>query len=252
MSLSFSDVLTRLASQAQVSLDEDTGLPNLSRQEEHRFTLYLNEAATWVWRGLFEQWTLPDLITGTEVTLATGGIIAAADIDSATFWTVWDSDPRLALPEARLRLQNRATAKANGDLIVEGGTAGDTVFVIHRLRIPKWTAVLASGFGATVSADTRLWNKECGSDGDGHVYRALAADVSPDAFETPTAWLPVTLPETLLEPLTAKALANKLRTDGQPAIADSWETSARMWMESRAIEAERQPHEKPWLYNANA
>ena len=250
MSLTYSDILTRFASHAQVALDETTGLPVLNRQEEHRFTIYLNEAATWIWRGLYEQWTLPDLIEGTAVTLATGGIITAADIDNATFWTVWDTDPRLELPEDRQRLQKRATAKANGDLIVEDGTAGDTVYVVYRLRIPKWTAVLATA-AVTVSIDTRLWDKVCDCDGTGNVYRALIADVTPDDFTVTTSWLPVTLPETLLEPLTAKALSLKMRTDGQLDIANAWEDTATRWMESRALESERQPFEKPWLYNSN-
>lgn len=251
MSLPFATVLTKFASNVQVALDETTGLPTLKRQEEHRFTQYLNEAATWIWRGKYQNWTLPDLITGVEVTLATGGIIEAADIDSADFWSVWSSDPRLALPEDRARLALRATAKPNGDLLLENGTAGDTVYVIYRIRIPKWTAVTASGFASTVSLDTRLWNKKCNNDGDGNVYRALAADVSPDDFTVTTNWLPVTLPETLLEPITAKALANKARADAQFDIATAWEDQAERWMETRARAAEQQPGEKPWLYNQN-
>ena len=251
MSLPFATLLTKLASNVQCALDETTGLPTLKRQEEHRFTQYLNEAAAWIWRGKYQNYTLPDLITGTSATLASGGIITAATIDSSDFWSVWSTDPRLELPEDRARLAIRATAKPNGDLLVESGTAGDTVYVIYRLRIPKWTAVLASDFGSTVSADTRLWNKECGNDGDGQVYRALAADVSPDDFTVTASWLPVTLPETLLEPITAKALANKARADAQFDISNIWEEQAERWMETRARAAEQQPGEKPWLTNQN-
>jgi hypothetical protein len=171
MTLTFQDILTRFASQAQVALDADTGLPTLSRQEEHRFTQYLNEAAAWVWRGKFDRWTFPELITGKTVTLGASGLITAATLDNATFWSVWDTDPRNAQVTERQRLQLRATAKGNGDLLVDEGAAGNTVFVIYRTRVPKWTAVLASGYASTVSVETRLWNKLCGTDGDGEVYR---------------------------------------------------------------------------------
>lgn len=251
MSLTFTDVLTRFASQANVSLNETTGLPEPSRQEEHRFTLYLNEAAAWIWRGLFKSWTLPDILTGDTVTLGTGGIIAATDVDSSTFYTVWESDPRLELPEDRHRLQKRASQKENGDIVVESGTSGDEVYVIYRTRIPKWTAVEATT-AATVSIGTLLWDKTCGDCGSGNVYRALVADASPDDFTDTSLWTPVTLPDTLLEPLTAKAMAIKLRTDGQPAIAATWEETAIEWMHSRSRESEVNPGEKPWLYNSNS
>lgn len=253
MSLTFSTILDRLAAQVQTAFDETTGAPILNRQEEHRFTAYLNEAAAWIWRGKYQNYTLPDLITGVEVTLGTDGIIAAADIDNADFWTVWSSDPRLALPEDRAALALRATAKPNGDLIVQNGNAGDTAYVIHRTRIPKWTAVLASGFGSTVSIDTRLWNKLCpnDADSDGHVYRALIANASPDDFTDTASWLPVALPETLLEPITAKALSLRFRADGQYEAASQHEDVAERWMETRARAAEQQPYEKPWLYSEN-
>jgi hypothetical protein len=249
MTLSFQDILTRFASQAQVALDEDTGLPTLSRQEEHRFTQYLNEAAAWVWRGKFDRWTLPEFITGKTVALASGGIITAATLDQATFWSVWESDPRDAMPTDRQRLQLRATAKGNGDVIVDEGEAGTSVFVIYRTRVPKWSAVLASGYSSTVSAETRLWNKVCGNDGNGEVYRALVADANMDDFTDTTEWLPVNIQETLLETLVAKAMAIKLRNDGQPAIAEPHEQAAHLWLENRARDANAD--DKPWLYNAN-
>lgn len=247
--LNFQEILYRFAAQAQVTLDATTGLPAPSREEEHRFTIYLNEAAAWVWRSVYQQWTLPEMITGATVTLATGGIIEAADIDDATFWTVWDTDPRLELPEDRQRLQKRATAKANGDLIVEDGTVGATVFVIYRIRVPKWSAVLSDVPGDPPEQQgTRIWFKA----EDGNVYRSVpdANNVHSD-YQNPANWLPVTLPETLLEPLIAKALANKFLSDGQPAPAAALEEQAIAWMESRALEAEKQPREKPWLYNQN-
>lgn len=252
MSLSFQDVLGNFCIQAQVALDEETGLPTPNRQEQHRFTQWLNEAATWVWRGQFQQWTFPELITGATVTLATGGIVTAADIDNATFWSVWQSDPRLAQEGERQRLALKATAKANGDLIVDGQADGAEVFVIWRTTIPKWSAVLAAGFSQAVSVGTRLWNKQDGDCGDGHVYRALVADATPDDFDSATQWAAVTLPEVLLEPVVAKAMQLKMRGDGLPGVAQMWEGTALNWMESRAIEAERAPHEKPWLYNQNA
>lgn len=251
MSLPFATLLNRLAADVQATLDDTTGEATLLRQEEHRLTIYLNEAASWIWRGKYQNWTFPELITGTSATLTTGGIITAATIDSADFWSVWSSDPRLAQPEDRARLALRAIAKPNGDLLVENGNSGTTVYVIYRTRVPKWTAVTASGFSAPVSLDTRLWNKQCNNDGDGHVYRALAADVSPDDFTDTTAWLPVTLPETLLEVINAKAMALKLRSNANFEAAQGWENFAHDWMETRARQAEQQPLEKPWLYNQN-
>ena len=252
MTLTFSDILTRFASQAQVALDADTGLPTLSRQEEHRFTQYLNEAAAWVWRGKFDRWTFPELITGKTVTLGVSGLITAATLDNATFWSVWDTDPRNAMPTERQRLQLRATAKGNGDLLVDEGAAGTTVYVIYRTRVPKWSAVLASGYASTVSAETRLWNKLCGSDGDGEVYRALTANANLDDFTDTTEWEPVNLEETLLETLVAKAMALRQMAAGLPASASQYEARAIDWLENRVREADINPSDKPWLYNANA
>ncbi len=251
MSLTFTTVLNRLAATVQAELNEDSGDAKILRQEEHRLTNYLNQAATWIWRGKYQHYAIEDILTGTSATLATGGIIEAADIDSADFWSVWSSDPRLALPEARARLALRATAKANGDLLIENGNSGDTVFVFYRTRVPKWTAVTASGYTAPVSLNTRLWNKECNNDGDGHVYRALAADVSPDDFTVTASWLPITLPEPLLEVINAKAMAIKFRSETNFEAAQGWENFAHDWMEARARQAEQQPGEKPWLYNQN-
>jgi hypothetical protein len=252
MTLTFQDILTRFASQAQVALDADTGLPTLSRQEEHRFTQYLNEAAAWVWRGKFDRWTFPELITGKTVTLGANGLITAATLDNATFWSVWDTDPRNAMPTERQRLQLRATAKGNGDLLVDEGEAGTTVFVIYRTRVPKWSAVLASGYASTVSAETRLWNKLCGTDGDGEVYRALIANANLDDFTDTTEWEPVNLEETLLETLVAKAMALRQMAAGLPASASQYEARAIDWLENRVREADINPSDKPWLYNANA
>lgn len=251
MSLTFTTLLNRLAADVQATLDETTGAATLARQEEHRLTVYLNEAAAWIWRGKYQHYAIEDIITGTSATLASGGIITAATIDSADFWSVWSSDPRLALPEDRARLALTATAKPNGDLLIENGTAGDTVFVIYRTRVPKWSAVTASGYTATVSLGTRLWNKECNGDGDGHVYRALAADVSPDDFTVTASWLPVTLPEPLLEVINAKAQSLRLRSAANFEAAAAWDNIAHDWMETRARQSEQQPGEKPWLTNAN-
>lgn len=100
MNLSFDTLLTEFCARARVprSTAVATDLELMCGD--------LNAAAAWLWDTAMPQSALPEMLTGKTVTLAAGSVIPAASIDAATWWNVWASDPREALPNARARLRS--------------------------------------------------------------------------------------------------------------------------------------------------
>jgi hypothetical protein len=244
--VSFNTLLTRFTAQSQVALNETTGLPNLSLQEEYRFTQYLNEAALWLWEQETHTMALPDMLTGKTVTLATGGLITAEDIEHSAFWSVWKSDPRLKEygPE-RAALNLDAIGQANGDIKVTESNADATVYVIYKTIPPQWTVEAASSSCTYDIGDL----VKCGT----KVYRSLMTEASAGDVTDATVWSEVTLPQNLQRIIIKKANVERLRLgSSMPANAQSEEQELMKALDSAFLGAQPLTGIKDWLYNSNA
>jgi len=171
--LSFRTVLHAFGNLTGLPIDS-TGVPTFTTTEEARYCGRLNDAMRWLWFVALPQRVLPDMLTGATVTLGTGGQVAAADIESSSFWSVWQSDPRAEVlmdrPDARLRLE--ASQLGNGNLQVRNGSSGDSVFVFYRRELPIWTTVRAADGSFPPSA--LVWFQQAflsNPTPDGQVYK---------------------------------------------------------------------------------
>jgi hypothetical protein len=240
--VSFSTLLADFAGKARVSRAA------LTAAEQEQFTADLNAAALWLWESETVTMALPDMLTGKTVTLATGAVIEAADIEDANFWSVWQSDPRLQTSATNLsfdRLRLAAIGQANGDVKVIGSNAGDTVYVFYKSIVPQWTVDAASN-STSYDIDDLIY---C----DGHVYRCLVDESSAGDLTDSTIWQEVTLPQSLQRIVVGRANYERMRLGANmPANASREEQETTRALELAFIGSEAQPHNKPWLYNQNS
>jgi len=237
--VSYNTLLTAFAGTARV------GRAALKDTEKEQMTADLNTAALWLWEQETHTMALPDMLTGKTVTPASG-LITAATIEEASFWSVWKSDPRLKQygPE-RAALLLDATGQANGDIKITDTTASTTVYVIYKTVPPQWTVDPASSsqtydIGALV---------EC----SGKVYRSLIAEASAGDVTDPAVWTEVTLPQSLQRIILKKANTERLRLgNSMPAAAQSEELELMKALDGAYLAAQPLTNVKDWLYNANA
>lgn len=251
--VSYSTLLADFAGKARVSR------ANLTADEKEQFTADLNAAALWLWESETVTMALPDMITGKTVTLATGAVIEAADIEDANFWSVWQSDPRLQTNATYVsfdHLRLAAIGQANGDVKVIGSSAGDTVYVFYKSPAPQWTEVLLAEqdyaadslvyFGTALTTPLTV--------ADNNVYLNVSGGVSnwADLYD-PTVWQPVTLPQSLQRIVVNRANYERMRLGANmPANASREEAETQRAFDLATIGAEAQPKNKPWLYNQNS
>lgn len=246
--ISFQTLLQAFADQARVARS------NFSDDEKQLLCGDLNEAAHWLWTTATHSQALPDMMTGKTVTLAAGGIIAAAEINAADFWSVWVSDPREATQGSRGPLAVRATALGNGDVKVTDGAEGDGVFVIYKTPPPQWAVTLISE--GVFAKDTLLWNAVSLPPilPDGHVYRAVQAGADWADIDGPDTawWVQVTLPQSLQYLVVMRANYQRMRLGSKvPEAAGRERFALDQALEAAFMASEKQPQDKPWLYNFN-
>jgi hypothetical protein len=243
--VSYATLLTAFAGAARA------GRATLQPGEEEQMCADLTAAALHLWEVETATQALPDLLTGKTVTLATGGVIEAADIEDASFWSVWKSDPRDVLARhERNHLQIEATGQANGDVKVNGA-AGDEVFVIYKTVVPQWTTVRAID-GTTYLTDSLVWFDVTYTPSDGHVYRATGV---PNSNSDPLPngdWQPVTLPQSLQRIVVLKANYERMRLGAaMPQNASREEVELNRALDAAFIASQESLGSKPWLYNQN-
>lgn len=237
--VSYNTLLTAFAGTARV------GRAALQDSEKEQFTADLNTAALWLWEQETHTMALPDMLTGKTVT-PSSGLITAATIEEASFWSVWKSDPRLKEygPE-RAALLLEATGQANGDIKITDTTAPATVYVIYKTIPPQWTVDPASSSKTYDIGDL----VEC----SGKVYRALIAEAAAGDVTDATVWTEVTLPQSLQRILIKKANADRIRLgNSMPAAAQSEELELMKALDGAFLSAQPITGIKDWLYNANA
>ena len=218
---------------------------DLTADERERMTADLNAAALWLWETECSSSMLPDMATGKSVTLSTGGIIPAATIENATFWSIWQRDPRAEPEHERNKLKLGATALGNGDVKLTPGTSAATVYVIYKSIPPQWT-VDAPDLSRNYAIGDRVLS-------NGRVYRAIIADASAADLTDTTTWVEVTLPQSLQRIVTLKANFERLRLGANlPAAASREDAELERALDLAWIASENQPGNKPWLHNQNA
>lgn len=218
------------------------GRATLQPGEEEQMGADLNAAALWLWETETSSQCLPEMLTGKTVTLATGGVIEAADIDNASFWSVWKSDPRAALPGRRSQIS--AYAAGFGDVQVRDGVAGTTVFVLYKTVPPQWTTTEASTNCEYQTGDLVL--------SAGRVYRALSDEAHANDLEDATVWVEVTLPQSLQRIIVMKANYERMRLGAaMPTNAMREEIELLRALEMAFLATYNPENDKPWLANQN-
>jgi len=227
----------------------------LQANEERQLGAYLNEAALWLWESETGTMALPDMMVGKTVTLATGGVITAADIEDASFWNVWQADPRLQQSFTVPHYRRQASQLENGDIKVFSGTAGEQVFVFYKSAVPQWTVTpIAAGLYAEGAL---VWNSVAVPPilPDGHVYQAVAPNADAADIEAPYDvlwWRQITLPQSLQRIVQLKANYERVRRGAaMPQNASSEEADLRRALDLALISVSNEVNGKPWLYNQN-
>ncbi len=225
----------------------------LSTDDQELLCGDLNAAARWLWEETHSV-ALPDMLTSKTVTLATGGVIAAADVEDATFWSVWREDPRTVKPGTWMALM--ATGLGNGDVKVHDKAAGDSVFVFYKSPVLRWTtdrleeASYPEGalawFEAALSGDFTVPN--------GHVYRNITTGLAnwDDLLDT-ASWLPVSVPVSLVNLLILAANEERLRLGSDvPGQASQAKARRDEAFDKVSLAASADPASAPWLCNSNS
>jgi len=187
---------------------------------------------------------LPDMLTGKTVTLGAGGVIAAAEIEDASFWSVWESDPRATIwGEGRNALQIHATGLGNGDVKVDRA-AGVEVYVIYKTLVPQWTVDKQLTCGSFAVGDLIYCN--------GKVYRSLADDANAGDLSDANVWAEVTLPQSLQRIVVLKANFDRLwQGTNTPAVAEPAQAELLRALDAAFAGAQALVGTKLWLYNQN-
>jgi hypothetical protein len=248
--ISFQTLLNAYAGAARV------GRSMLQPEEEEQMCADLNAAALHLWEVETATMALPDLLTGKTVTLGTDGVIEAAEIEDASFWSVWKSDPRDVIwGYGRNELQIEATGQANGDVKVNG-SAGDEVFVIYKTLVPQWTVERFVDGQQVPVGGLRWWETvvhPVHGVANGQVYQNVGAvDYNWSDLFNPTIWQPVTLPQSVQRIVVLKANFDRLwQGTNTPAVAEPAMLELNRALDAAFIGAQERLGAKRWLYNQN-
>lgn len=236
--ISFQTLFNAFASQARV------GRSVIQAAEKEQMVGDLNEAALWLWEEETATMALPDMMVGKTVTLGTDGVIAAADIDDASFWSVWKSDPR---EQQRIDLGKyhlSALALGNGDVKVVTGAAGQEVFVIYKSRPPQWTDVEVVAACSYSKGSLVL--------SGGKVYQALFDEAPGSDLGDTSQWEEVLTPQSLQRIIVLKANSERMRLGAvMPENAGRENAELERAVDQAFIAAANEVNSKPWLMNQN-
>jgi hypothetical protein len=248
--ISFQTLLNAYAGAARV------GRAMLQPEEEEQLCADLNAAALHLWEVETATMALPDLLTGKTVTLGTDGVIDAAEIEDASFWSVWKSDPRDVIwGYGRNELQVEATGQANGDVKVNG-SAGDEVFVIYKTLVPQWTVERV--VDKRYAQGTLAWYAEENPNNSnlqtptGQVYQVIEVEADAVDILNTDFWQPVTLPQSVQRIVVLKANFDRLwQGTNTPAVAEPAMLELNRALDAAFIGAQERLGAKRWLYNQN-
>ena len=254
MSVSFLTLLTDLAVQGNVPLDDVTGMPDVPLAQEHRYAAYLNTGLSSIWRR-WGRSTLEETLAWGTVTLGTDGVIAAPDIERSDFWNVWSSDPREVDEPRREALQLRAGQLSGGGVKVYDKAAGSTVFVFWRKPVPVFSAIRALST-RQAGIDARRWNFDgdavCGA-GDGHCYRNVSGEATQETgFDDASVWEAITLPANLQDVAVRAGLYQRAIAEKDGNAIEYWSADFEMKCDELVRRQESKPGSKLWLYHAGA
>jgi hypothetical protein len=245
--ISFKTLLWDLAWDAGRVPDPAAGGTSADFTTRDRFVLTqrLNQAVDWLWNEVGPWWSPEDMLTGQQIELHEGGLVDASEIEQATFFSVWQSDPRNA-PASTLpsRLRLPARRQSNGDLLVLNTPAETNVFVFYKTPVPVFTAVPVVS-GTTYATNSIVWHEA----GSGHVRKALTSSLGSTVANNST-WKSITLPSTFAT--VVKLHANYLRLllrEQLPENAGRLRQLMTEALDNLLTAQEDEPGDKPWLIN---
>jgi len=194
----------------------------------------LTLACEYVWQDWSPFMMLPSLTESASVTPASH-VIAWADLQYSSKWSLWTADPRSSY-EAEDGLwqgyRRRGVQHADGVLVVDDPAAAMTAF--YQKAAPQFTHV--NVVAATTYAEGDLvWDGTAGTitaTATGHCYKALGAHAG-SAIADPTKWREQSAPVELRQALMVRV--NELRNDyqtGQQATSKDDQATAEMLLEN--------------------
>ena len=180
-SLPFRSVLWELAKELELNPDPNLGEVTFGTPDLLISVHRLNMAAEWAWREEMVDMTLPETLTGVEVTV-TDGVVSADDVANSDWVSLWTTDPRIDERAERVRY-------ADGFRLL--GSVLTSCFALYRMACPVFTS--REVVGATAYAvDERVLNPV-----DGHCYVCLVEDALGSELADAEKWAQVTLPLSL-------------------------------------------------------
>lgn len=192
----------------------------------------LTLACEYAWQDWSNWLLLPSITESASVTPNGSHVIAWADLQYSSKWSLWTTDPRTSY-EAENGLwqtyRRLGVQHADGVLVVDDPGAAMTAF--YQKAAPKFTHVNVVG-ATTYAAGDLVWD---GTDGTitttatGHCYLALGAHAGSDIADT-AKWRVQSAPEELRQALMQRVSElRQLHQAGQPqAAAQEAATAAAM------------------------
>jgi hypothetical protein len=193
----------------------------------------LTLACEYAWQD-WSPWALLPSITESGSVTPSSHVIAWADLQYTSKWSLWTTDPRssyeaendLYKTYARLGVQH-----ADGVLVVDDPEEAMTAF--YQKAAPKFTHTNVVSATTYASGDL-VWD---GTDGTittvatGHCYKALGAHLGSDIADT-AKWKVQSAPEELRQALMRRVSEMLEDKNGRPANSnDEEQTAARMMEE---------------------
>lgn len=232
---SFSQFLQAYCLLVGATRNATSGLYEPTVQEKAGAAQMLTLACEFAWQDWSPWALLPSLTESASVTPNGSHVIAWADLQYSSKWSLWTTDPRAsyegedgAWPDyRRLGVQH-----ADGVLVVDDPAAAMTAF--YQKAAPQFTHVNVVSATTYASGDL-VWD---GTDGTitatatGHCYKALGAYAGSDIADT-AKWRVQSVPEELRQALLARVDELRIKYQGaQRATAKAESLTSETLMEN--------------------
>jgi len=143
------DLVWELARDAGRNPDPAAGTVTMTAADEAQLVNRLNAGLRWCWE-YYTGFSLSQTIDEGSVTLATGAVIEAAEIDNGDRFSIWSENPRPLERSQLNRVRLRGRMLANGDVLVPEGAAGQAVYVFW--QVPP-TVISVAGLASQTVPD---------------------------------------------------------------------------------------------------
>lgn len=232
---SFSQFLQAYCLLVGAARNDTTGLYEPTVKQKAGAAQMLTLACEYAWQDWSSWALLPSLTESASVTPNGSHVITWADLQYASKWSLWTTDPRASYEAddgVWERYRRRGVQHADGVLVVDDPEAAMTAF--YQKAAPQFTHVNVVS-ATTYATGDLVWD---GTDGTitttatGHCYKALGAYAGSTIADT-TKWRVQSAPEELRQAILVRVDELRLQYQaGQPTTAKGEAVTAESLMEN--------------------